>query len=50
MELPFDVHNEDLMEQFLIYADEVFNMKNSSFLSLRPPSMLLGITSCIIRR
>ena len=42
MELPFDVHNEDLMEQFLIYADEVFNMKNSFLSKPSPPFHALG--------
>ncbi len=27
MELPFDVHNEELIRQFIIYADEAFKLK-----------------------
>ena len=37
MELPFDVHCEELMNQFLVFADEVFNLKS---LTLSRPAPL----------
>jgi ATP-dependent RNA helicase SUPV3L1/SUV3 len=30
MALPFDVHSEELMRQFLLYADEAFTLKAGS--------------------
>lgn len=44
MELPFDVHNEELLRQFMVYADEVFNMKAES---LSKPELLSNTLSSL---
>ena len=38
MELPFDVQNEELICQFLAYADEVFNLKAACLSRPEPPA------------
>lgn len=42
MELPFDVHNDNLLELFMAYADEVFNKKNPSLTKPQIPSRTLA--------
>ncbi|MDD4125955.1 MAG: helicase-related protein, partial [Eubacteriales bacterium] len=42
MELPFDVHNDELTELFLTYADEIFVMKNSSLSKPALPARTLS--------
>ncbi len=42
MELPFDVHSEPLLRQFIVYADEVFSFKLNCLSRPEPPSRTLS--------
>lgn len=42
MELPFDVHSDELMGQFSVYADEVFNLKSDRLSFPEPPAHTLS--------
>jgi len=43
MALPFDMHREELMRQFLAYADEVFTLKRDRLSKPEPPAHTLSL-------
>jgi len=50
MEIPFDVHNDELLNQFLQYADEVFNQKLDRLSKPQPSARTLSAYEVYYRK